>query len=263
MSADPLFPVPPAVAQHAHVDEARYQALYQASISDPDRFWAEQARRIDWMTAFTQVKQTSFDTGQLDIQWFAGGQLNVSANCLDRHLAERAEQTAIIWEADEPGSARHISYRQLHTQVCRFANVLKQQGVRQGYVVTLYITRIGAIHSVVFGGFSPEALSSRSALPGAGDGQRSAAVHSLHFGLHRSAQGNRAYHCRLPSVRCAYPRDGFRLPARRDLLVHGRCGLDHRTQLYGLWPAGQRLHQRDVRRRAQLPGYHPHGTDHR
>ena len=174
MSADHLYPVPPAVAQHAHIDAPRYQALYQASISHPEQFWAEQARRIDWMTAFSQVKQTSFDTEQFGIQWFTGGQLNVSANCLDRHLAERAEQTAIIWEADEPGSAIHISYRELHAQVCRFANVLKQQGVVQGDVVTLYMpmipevviamlacTRIGAIHSVVFGGFSPEALSSR------------------------------------------------------------------------------------------------------
>src|SRR5690606_6335758 len=174
MSADHLYPVPPAVAQHAHIDEPRYQALYQASISHPEQFWAEQAKRIDWMTAFSQVKQTSFDTEQFGIQWFTGGQLNVSANCLDRHLAERAEQTAIIWEADEPGSAIHISYRELHAQVCRFANVLKQQGVVQGDVVTLYMpmipevviamlacTRIGAIHSVVFGGFSPEALSSR------------------------------------------------------------------------------------------------------
>ena len=174
MSADHLYPVPPAVAQHAHIDEPRYQALYQASISHPEQFWAEQASRLDWMSAFSQVKQTSFDTGQFGIQWFAGGQLNVSANCLDRHLAERAEQTAIIWEADEPGAAIHISYRELHAQVCRFANVLKQQGVVQGDVVTLYMpmipevviamlacTRIGAIHSVVFGGFSPEALSSR------------------------------------------------------------------------------------------------------
>ena len=174
MSADCLYPVPQSFADHALIHEARYQQLYQASISDPEAFWAEQATRIDWMRPFSKVKQSSFDEHNVDINWFLGGQLNVSANCLDRHLAERGEQTAIIWEGEAPGTSRHISYRELHADVCRFANVLKHQGVAQGDVVTIYMpmipqaavamlacARIGAVHSVVFGGFSPEALAGR------------------------------------------------------------------------------------------------------
>ncbi|WP_304638835.1 acetate--CoA ligase [Pseudomonas sp.] len=174
MSADNLYPVSPAFASKALIDDQRYQQMYQASVSDPEAFWAEQAKRIDWMRTFSKVKQTSFDDHNVDIKWFVGGHLNVSANCLDRHLAERGEQTAIIWEADAPGHSRHITYRELHAQVCRFANALKHQGVAQGDVVTIYMpmipeaavamlacTRIGAVHSVVFGGFSPEALAGR------------------------------------------------------------------------------------------------------
>jgi acetyl-CoA synthetase len=174
MSADNLYPVSPAFASQALIDDERYQQMYQASINDPEAFWAEQAKRLDWMRTFSKVKQTSFDDHNVDIKWFVGGHLNVSANCLDRHLAERGDQTAIIWEADAPGHSRHITYRELHAQVCRFANALKHQGVAQGDVVTLYMpmipeaavamlacARIGAVHSVVFGGFSPEALAGR------------------------------------------------------------------------------------------------------
>ena len=174
MSNATLYPVPEDFARNALIDEAAYQRLYQASIDDPEQFWAEQAKRIDWMRPFRKVKQTSFDDHNVSIQWYLGGHLNVSANCLDRHLESRGEQTAIIWEADEPGQARHISYRELHRDVCRFANALKHQGVAQGDVVTIYMpmipeaavamlacARIGAIHSVVFGGFSPEALAGR------------------------------------------------------------------------------------------------------
>jgi len=174
MSADNLYPVSPAFASKALIDDQRYQQMYQASVSDPEAFWAEQAKRIDWMRTFSKVKQTSFDDHNVDIKWFVGGHLNVSANCLDRHLAERGDQTAIIWEADAPGHSKHITYRELHAQVCRFANALKHQGVAQGDVVTIYMpmipeaavamlacARIGAVHSVVFGGFSPEALAGR------------------------------------------------------------------------------------------------------
>ncbi|TVP87408.1 MAG: acetate--CoA ligase, partial [Pseudomonadaceae bacterium] len=174
MSDATLYPVPEDFARNALIDQETYQRLYQASIDNPEQFWAEQAKRIDWMRPFKKVKQTSFDDHNVSIKWYLGGHLNVSANCLDRHLAERGEQTAIIWEADEPGQARHITYRELHRDVCRFANALKHQGVAQGDVVTIYMpmipqaavamlacTRIGAIHSVVFGGFSPEALAGR------------------------------------------------------------------------------------------------------
>ncbi|MCL5042759.1 MAG: acetate--CoA ligase [Gammaproteobacteria bacterium] len=174
MSNATLYPVPEDFARNALIDQDAYQRLYQASIEDPEQFWAEQAKRLDWMRPFRKVKQTSFDDHNVSIKWFLGGHLNVSANCLDRHLAERGEQTAIIWEADEPGHARHITYRELHRDVCRFANALKHQGVAQGDVVTIYMpmipeaavamlacSRIGAIHSVVFGGFSPEALAGR------------------------------------------------------------------------------------------------------
>ena len=174
MSAENLYPVSAECAAQALIDDARYQAMYQQSIRQPELFWAEQAERLDWIKPFGQVKKTSFDDHNVDIKWFLGGHLNVSANCLDRHLAERGDQTAIIWEGDEPGQALHITYRQLHADVCRFANALKHQGVAQGDVVTIYMpmipeaavamlacTRIGAVHSVVFAGFSPEALAGR------------------------------------------------------------------------------------------------------
>ena len=174
MSAAPLYPVRPEVAAQSLTDEASYKALYQQSVINPDGFWREQAQRLDWIKPFTKVKQTSFDDHHVDIQWFADGTLNVSANCLDRHLAERGEQVAIIWEGDDPSEHRHISYRELHEQVCKFANALRGQDVHRGDVVTIYMpmipeavvamlacARIGAIHSVVFGGFSPEALAGR------------------------------------------------------------------------------------------------------
>src|SRR4030095_11072967 len=138
-----------------------------------DAFWRREARRIDWIKPFTTVKETSFHEHDFGIRWFADGTLNLSANCLDRHLATRSDATAIIWEPDSPAEeARRISYRELHLMVCRFANAMKAQGVRRGHRVTIYMpmvpeaavamlacARIGAIHSVVFGGFSPEALA--------------------------------------------------------------------------------------------------------
>lgn len=174
MSAEQLYPVPQDFACNALIDDEQYQQMYQASIDDPEGFWAGQATRLSWMRPFRKVKRTSFDDHNVDINWFVDGHLNVSANCLDRHLAERGDQVAIIWEADEPGESRSITYRELHRDVCRFADVLKRQGVAQGDVVTIYMpmipeaavamlacTRIGAVHSVVFAGFSPEALAGR------------------------------------------------------------------------------------------------------
>jgi acetyl-CoA synthetase len=167
-------PVPPGFAG-ALITPESYSAMYAASIADPDAFWGEQGKRIDWIKPYTRVKNTDFTFGQVSINWFEDGVLNVAANCTDRHLAKRGSQTAIIWEPDDPKTpARHISYAELHENVCRMANVLKAHGVAKGDRVVLYLpmipeaayamlacARIGAIHSVVFGGFSPDALANR------------------------------------------------------------------------------------------------------
>ncbi|MDJ0654391.1 MAG: acetate--CoA ligase [Xanthomonadales bacterium] len=167
-------PVPPAIAESAHIDQARYDDMYRRSVEDNEAFWAEQGKRIDWITPFTQVKDVSFARDDLHIRWYHDGTLNVCANCVDRHLPEKADQVAILWEGDEPDKDEKITYAQLHTRVCRFANVLKQLGIEKGDRVTLYLpmipdaaiamlacARIGAVHSVVFGGFSPDALAGR------------------------------------------------------------------------------------------------------
>jgi len=176
MSDDKIYAVPTATAARAWIDNKRYEALYRESLEGTEAFWAKQARdRLEWIAPFHEVKDTSFDASNLHVRWFADGKLNVAANCLDRHLAKRAEQTAILWEPDDPNEAgRKISYRKLHADVCRFANALKKLGVAKGDRVTIYMpmipetvvamlacARIGAIHSVVFGGFSPEALKGR------------------------------------------------------------------------------------------------------
>jgi acetyl-CoA synthetase len=171
---DALYPIPAAWAARAHVDADRYQAMYAEALADPDGFWRREAQIIDWMTPFTTVSNSSFNEADFGISWFADGALNVSANCLDRHLASRGDTAAIIWEGDDPADTRTITYRELHAEVCRFANVLKAQGVQKGDRVTLYLpmipeaamamlacTRIGAIHSIVFGGFSPDSLANR------------------------------------------------------------------------------------------------------
>jgi len=169
-----VYPIPEEWQQRAHVDAARYEALYAEAASDPETFWAREARRLDWIKPFSRVKKTSFNEQDFGIEWFGDGVLNVSANCLDRHLEERGDDVAIIWEGDDPANSRKITYRELHAEVCRFANVLKANGARRGDRITLYMpmipqaavamlacTRIGAIHSIVFGGFSPDALAGR------------------------------------------------------------------------------------------------------
>ncbi|WP_242139658.1 acetate--CoA ligase [Sphingomonas sp. TREG-RG-20F-R18-01] len=177
MSDPDLYPVPAAWAAHARVDAAGYAALYGSSLANPDRFWLEQANRLDWIKRPAMAGDWSFDEQDFHINWFADGTLNVAANCLDRHLAKRANDVALIWEPDLPNEdARHFTFGQLHAEVCRFANVLKAQGVAKGDRVTIYMpmipeaafavlacARIGAVHSVVFGGFSPEALAGRIA----------------------------------------------------------------------------------------------------
>ena len=163
------------MAAAAHADKETYERMYAASVNDPDAFWGEHGKRLDWMTPYTRVKNTSFAPGNIDIRWFEDGTLNVAANCIDRHLATRGDQTAIIWEPDDPtAESQHITYRQLHAHVSKFANVLKEMGVGKGDRVVIYLpmipqaayamlacARIGAIHSVVFAGFSPDALAAR------------------------------------------------------------------------------------------------------
>jgi acetyl-CoA synthetase len=166
--------VPEAFAKQANLTPEKYREMYAASIADPIAFWGEQGKRLDWITPYTQVKDVSWETGDLHVRWYHDGVLNVSANCLDRHLEKRGNKPAFIWEGDEPGETYTVTYRQAHTAVCKFANVLKQLGVKKGDRVTIYMpmileaayamlacARIGAIHSVVFGGFSPDALAGR------------------------------------------------------------------------------------------------------
>jgi acetyl-CoA synthetase len=173
MSTTNLFPVPEATAKSAWVDEAGYFRLYQRSVEDPEGFWREQATRLHWAKQPTRIKDVDF-TGKVHIRWFQDGTLNAAYNCLDRHLATRADQTAILWEGDSPSEHRHVSYSELHEDTCRLANVLKAKGVKKGDRVTIYLpmipeaavailacARIGAIHSVVFGGFSPDSLVNR------------------------------------------------------------------------------------------------------
>ncbi len=174
MADEKIYDVPADWRKRAFADDARYQELYARSIKDPKGFWGEQAKRIDWIKPFSKVKNTSYDPHNVSIKWFEDGTLNVCYNCVDRHLAKRGEQTAIIWEGDDPKVDKKLTYKQLHAEVCRFANVLKARGVKKGDRVTIYMpmipeaavsmlacARIGAIHSVVFGGFSPDSLAGR------------------------------------------------------------------------------------------------------
>ena len=171
---DQMYPPSAEFAEKAYVDAAGYAAMYKASMDDPEAFWSEHGRRLDWITPYTRAKHTSFDYHNVSIKWFEDGVLNVSANCIDRHLATRGDQTAIIWESDDPNVSRHITYRELHQEVCKLANVLKSLGVSRGDRVVLYLpmipeaaysmlacARIGAVHSIVFAGFSADALRSR------------------------------------------------------------------------------------------------------
>lgn len=169
-----VIEVKDAWRESAHVDDSKYREMYAASVADPNAFWAEHGKRIDWMTPFSTVKNTSFEPGKVSIKWFEDGKTNVAHNCIDRHLETRGDQTAIIWEGDNPDESKHITYRELHAQVCRMANVLRNRGVGKGDRVTLYMpmipeaayamlacARLGAIHAIVFGGFSPDSLASR------------------------------------------------------------------------------------------------------
>jgi acetyl-CoA synthetase len=172
--SDKIYDVPAQWQSRAFVNDAKYKEMYAASLKDPDKFWAEQAKRITWSKPFTKVKNTSFAPGHISIKWFEDGKLNACFNCVDRHLEKRGDQTAIIWEGDDPKDDKKITYKQLHAEVSKFANVLKKQGVKKGDRVTIYLpmivetayailacARIGAIHSVIFGGFSPDSIAGR------------------------------------------------------------------------------------------------------
>lgn len=175
MSDVKTYPVPAEFAAHAHVNAEQYASMYKQSVEDPATFWAEQAENyLTWSKKWDNVLDWSFDESDIHIRWFEGGQLNVSENCLDRHLATRGDQVAIIWEGDNPNEDRKITYKELHEEVCKFANVLKSRGVKKGDRVSLYLpmipeaavamlacARLGAVHSIVFGGFSPDALRDR------------------------------------------------------------------------------------------------------
>ena len=169
-----LYPVPDAWKERAFADNDTYLSMYQQSIDDPDGFWAEHGKRVDWIKPFSKVKNVSFGPGDVSIKWFEDGTLNVAANCLDRHLETRGDQVAIIWEGDDPSVDKRITYRELHEQVCRMGSAMRSLGVKKGDRVTIYLpmipeaaiamlacARIGAVHSVVFGGFSPDALAGR------------------------------------------------------------------------------------------------------
>jgi acetyl-CoA synthetase len=171
-----LYPVSAEFAAKARIDKATYDRLYAESVADPDAFWRRVGKRLDWIKPYSRIKDVSFDANDVHIRWFADGELNVSANCLDRHLARHGDKTAIIWEGDDPANSRRISYRELHAEVCRCANLLKNLGIGKGDRVCIYLpmipetaiamlacTRIGAVHSVVFGGFSPDSLAGRIA----------------------------------------------------------------------------------------------------
>jgi acetyl-CoA synthetase len=172
--SDKIYDVPAEWAKRAFIDSAKYQEMYARSVQDPKGFWTEQAKRIGWMKPFTKVENTSFAPGNISIKWFEDGVLNVAWNCIDRHLHSRGDQTAIIWEGDNSSESKHITYRQLHDEVCKFANILRTRNVKKGDRVTIYLpmipeaayamlacARIGAIHSVVFAGFSPDSLAQR------------------------------------------------------------------------------------------------------
>ncbi len=174
MTEHKVFPVPDDWAKSAWCDEASYFKMYEQSVSDPEGFWGEHGKRIDWFKPYSQVKDVSFGPGDVHIKWFHDGTTNACHNCLDRHLEERGDQTAILWEGDDPKESKAITYRQAHEQVCRLANAMKARGVKKGDRVTIYMpmipeaayamlacARIGAIHSVVFGGFSPDSLADR------------------------------------------------------------------------------------------------------
>ena len=235
--SDKVYNVPAEWASRAFIDNEKYLAMYKRSVEDPNGFWGEVGKRIDWIKPYTRVKNTSYDPHNVSIKWYEDGTLNVCANCIDRHLKNRADQVAIIWEGDDPTMDEKITYRQLHERVCKFANVLKANGVKKGDRVTVYLpmipeaayailacARIGAVHSVVFGGFSPDSLAGphrRCRLQvhrhgGRGRARRPAdpAQEEHRRGARRSARATRrCWWCAAPARPCAWT-------AGRDIWLH-------------------------------------------
>jgi len=329
------YKVATETAERAWLDAEGYLEMYRRYVEDNERFWAEQANCIEWTKRFTQVKDVSFRRDDLHIRWYYDGTLNVCYNCVDRHLPGKQNEPAIVWEGDDPDRSLSISYGELHLRVCRFANSLKALGAKKGDRITLYMpmipeaavamlacARIGAVHSVVFGGFSPEALAGRiidcesniviTADQGLRGGKTiplkanvdAAANHPdvstlekvlvvrntgaktdwvegrdhwlhdleasvasdcpceemgaedplfiLHFRFDRQAQGSFTHHRRLSGLCGDHIQIHFRLPARRDLLVHGGCRLGDRPHVYSVRPAGKRGRHPDVRGCAKL-----------
>jgi acetyl-CoA synthetase len=174
MSDQSLFPVPDEVAKNAFIDNDKYLEMYQRSIDDPEGFWEEQGKRINWIKPYTKVKDVSYAHDDVHIKWYYDGTLNACANCIDRHLSTRGDQVAIIWEGDDPKDDKKLTYNELHEEVSKFANAMKNLGVKKGDRVTIYLpmiteiavavlacARIGAVHSVIFGGFSPDSIAGR------------------------------------------------------------------------------------------------------
>src|SRR6267378_4046974 len=225
--SDKLYDIPTDWLGRAYVKDSDYRAMYERSIKDPNGFWANEAKRIHWYKPPSKIKNTTFDPHNVSIKWFEDGVTNIAYNCIDRHLAKRANQTAIIWEGDDPSQSKHITYRELHDEVCKFANILRNRNVEKGDRVTIYLpmipeaayamlacARIGAIHSVVFGGFSPDSLmgsiqdcdsnvliTADEGLPAGSDERRGPAVHPLHVRLDRQAEGRTAHDGRLSRLR--------------------------------------------------------------
>ena len=219
--SDKIYDVPAEWRKRAFVDDAKYKEMYDRSIKDPNGFWAEQAKRIDWIKPFSKVKNTSYDPHNVSIKWFEDGTLNACYNCVDRHLAKRGDQTAILWEGDDPKDDKKLTYKQLHAEVCRFANVLKARGVKKGDRVTIYMpmipeaavsmlacARIGAIHSVIFGGFSPDSIAGR--------------IEDCKSTVHRHRRRGRARR----------PQDSAQGQCRRGLRQGRRRHLRHRGQAH-------------------------------
>ena len=331
-----IYDVSPEWAERAHVDASKYKEMYEFSASRARRFWGHHGKRIDWIKPFTKVKNTCFDPGKVSIKWFEDGITNVSTNCIDRHLAERADQIAIIWEGDDPGESQEDHLPAVARAGLPLRQRAEEHGVKKGDRVTIYLpmipeaayamlacARIGAVHSVVFGGFSPDSLAGRiedckskvvitadeglrggkqgpaqgqcrrgaeesrrhrqdvivvkrtggpidwvdgrdvwyddeaakasSRLPARPNERGGSAVHPLHVGLHRQAEGRVAHHRRLSRLCVDDASVRLRLSRRRYLLVHGRCRLGHRPQLHRLRPAGQRRDHADVRGHPELP----------
>src|ERR1044072_3059038 len=174
--SDKIYSVPAEWKSRAYVDDAKYRAMYERSLKDPNGFWAEEAKRLHWYKAPTKIKNTSYAPDNVSIKWFEDGVTNVAYNCIDRHLPKPAKQTAISWEGGDPKDDKHITYQELHDETCRMANILRNRNVKKGDRVTIYMpmipeaayamlacARIGAVHSVVFGGFSPDSLAGRIA----------------------------------------------------------------------------------------------------